>query len=178
MNKIKSTYKDNKQLQGLKTMELYKEKGVNPFSSFFQLLIQLPILYALYSIFVHSGLPVINEAYLYSFLSSPVVNMHFLGLIDVGQPSIFLSVVASISQFLQLHYSLASIKTASDTDKNSPANIAQNMNKQMKYIFPVIIFFISYKISAVIAIYWAVSSLFTLGQELYVRHKLKIAATV
>lgn len=183
LQKIKEAHKDDKQAQGLKTMELYKTKGVNPFSSFLQLLIQLPILYALYSIFVRSGLPVVNSAYLYSFIDAPVINMHFLGLIDVGKASILLSVIASISQFLQLHFSLAAAKgifstsglpkTKSDVPiaKNA-SDIAQNMNKQMKYIFPIMIFFISYKISAVIALYWSVSSLFTLGQELYVRRKL------
>jgi YidC/Oxa1 family membrane protein insertase len=35
IDEIKLKYKDNKQEQALKTMALYKEKGVNPFSGIF-----------------------------------------------------------------------------------------------------------------------------------------------
>ncbi len=171
LNKLKLTITD-KQQQALKTMELYKKYGVNPFSSFFLLFLQLPIIFALYSIFVSSGLPSVDAASLYSFVNIPTINMNFLGLFDISQRSIFLSILASIAQFLQLHYSLASAPTANKSS-NEALNATQDMMKNMKYIFPVMIFFISYKISAVVAVYWTVSSLFTLGQELVVRRHLK-----
>lgn len=161
----------DRQTQALKTMELYKSKKVSPFSSIFMLLIQLPIIYALYSIFIHSGLPVVNASLLY-FTHVPNVNMHFLGLIDIGAKSVLLAVFAAIAQFLQLHFSLAASSTPTASG-NSQMDMAQNMMKNMKYVFPVIVFFISYKISAVVALYWTVTSLFTLGQELVVRRHLK-----
>lgn len=182
--RLRTTYKDDKQAQALKTMELYKEKGVNPFSSFFLLFIQLPILYALYSVFMGSGLPVVNVSYLYSFVGVPEISMHFLGLFDIAKPSVVFALLAAASQYFQLHYSLASAgATNSSKNKNSPATksdnptdaaaeMAQNMTKQMKYIFPVMVFFISFNLSAVISVYWIVSNLFTLGQELYVRHRI------
>lgn len=171
LNRLKQTVTD-KQQQALKVMALYKEKGVNPFSSFLVLLIQLPIIYALYSIFIRSGLPIVKTTLLYSFVSVPTISMNFLGLFDVGARSIPLSIIAAIAQFLQLHFSLSS---SGPTQKSSSpqADMAQNMMKNMKYIFPFIVFFISYKISAVVALYWTVSSLFTLGQELVVRRHLK-----
>ncbi len=173
LENLKKTVPD-KQQQALKVMALYKEKGVNPFSSFLFLFLQLPIIYALYSIFIRSGLPVVNTTLLYSFVHIPTINMHFLGLFDISVRSIALSVLASIAQFLQLHFSVASVSTPKDPNaKPSQMDMAQNMTKNMKYIFPVMIFFISYKISAVVALYWTVSSLFTLGQELVVRRHLK-----
>lgn len=48
--KIKKESKGNKQLEGMKTMELYKEYGVNPFLSIGILLIQLPIFIALFRV--------------------------------------------------------------------------------------------------------------------------------
>ena len=68
LNRLKQTVPD-KQQQALKVMDLYKEKGVNPFSSFLVLFIQLPVIYALYSIFIKSGLPVVKTALLYSFVA-------------------------------------------------------------------------------------------------------------
>jgi YidC/Oxa1 family membrane protein insertase len=176
LNRLKETVPD-KQQQAVKVMALYKEKGVNPFSSFLVLIIQLPIIYALYSIFINSGLPVVKDALLYSFVSSPIINMHFLGIMDIGVRSIPLSIIAAAAQFFQLHYSLSA--TAPKPNTNAPKgppsqmDMAQNMMKNMKYVFPVIVFLISYKISAVVALYWAISSLFTLGQELVVRRHLK-----
>jgi membrane protein insertase Oxa1/YidC/SpoIIIJ len=45
------------------------------------------------------------------------------------------------------------------------------MSMQMKYIFPLIVTFIAYKISGAIALYWIVSNLFMVGQQIYVKKK-------
>ncbi len=174
LNRLKQTIPDRQQ-QALKVMELYKTKGVNPFSSFLVILIQLPIIYALYSIFVSSGLPSVNTELLYGFVTTPVVNMNFLGLFNIGSKSFILSIAAAVAQYLQLHFSLSVSVNQTQNKSNlvSQAEMMQNMMKNMKYIFPVIVFFISYKVSAVVALYWTVSSLFTLGQEIVVRRHLK-----
>ena len=174
LEEIKRTVPD-KQQQALKVMALYKEKKVNPFSSFLVLFIQLPIIYSLYYIFVRSGLPVVKTTILYSAIN-PVINMHFLGIFDLSMRSIPLAILAAIAQFLQLHFSIATSGTTNTKPSSgtpSQADMAQNMMKNMKYVFPIMIFFISYKISAVVALYWTVTSLFTMGQELVVRRHLK-----
>ncbi len=167
--KIREKTGNDKQAQALQTMALYKAKGVSPFSSFFLLFLQIPIIYALYSIFIHSGLPEVNKEILYGFVSVPVINMHFLGLIDIGIRNIPLSIIAGISQFLQLHFSPATRSVSYKSGASNPNDIAQNMTRNLKYFFPIMVFLISYKISSVVALYWTVSSLFTLAQELYVR---------
>ena len=50
-------------------------------------------------------------------------------------------------------------------------DLAHSMHFQMKYIFPIVAVFISYHISAAIALYWITSNLFTIGQELVIRRK-------
>ena len=173
LNELKRTITD-KQQQALKVMELYKKKGVNPFSSFLLLLLQLPIIWALYSIFMNSGLPNVKPELLYSFISIPTIDMSFLGIFDIAKSNIFLAICAAIAQYLQLHFSLAASNVKVNANSDNPSiDMAQNMMKNMKYIFPVMVFFISYQISAVVAIYLIVSSLFTLGQELVVRRHLK-----
>lgn len=174
LNSLRQSMKEDRQGLALKTMALYKEKKVSPFSSFLVLIIQLPIIIALYSIFLRSGLPVVNSSLLYSFVHIPLVNMNFLGLLDISKSSIFLAIVAAVAQFFQLHFSLAVMKPAAgSTSGNSQMDMAQSMTKNMKYFFPVMVFFISYKIAAVVALYWTVTSIFTLGQELVVRRHLK-----
>lgn len=172
---IKEKYKDNSQEQAKKTLELYKEKGVNPFSGVLVLLIQLPIIFALYRIFLYAGFPTVNKTILYSFVQAPEhINTVFLGLINLTQKSVVLAVLAAVTTFFQLKLA-APIPTnkSKDGSKSFGDNLAQSMQTQMKYFFPVLVFFISYKISGVIALYWLVSNLFTIGQEIVVRRKLK-----
>ncbi len=171
LNRIKKEIPDRQQ-QAMAVMDLYKKKGVNPFSSFLFLIIQIPIIIALYRIFMSSGLPQVKESLLYSFVKAPVIDMNFLGIVDIGSKSITLAVIAAIAQYLQLHFSLSA--SGQPNKSGDPAmDMAQNMMKNMKYIFPIMVFFISYKIAAVVALYWTVSSLFTLGQEIVVRKHLK-----
>ena len=74
LSKIKAQYKGNREQLSLKTMALYKEKGINPFSGFFLILIQIPIIFALYKIFLFGGLPEFNFEFLYSDKLTTVPN--------------------------------------------------------------------------------------------------------
>ena len=49
LKRIKKEAKGNRQQESMMTMELYKERGINPFGSIGVVLVQLPILIALYS---------------------------------------------------------------------------------------------------------------------------------
>ncbi|KKT60823.1 MAG: hypothetical protein UW54_C0003G0001, partial [Parcubacteria group bacterium GW2011_GWC1_44_26] len=50
-------------------------------------------------------------------------------------------------------------------------DFARSFNVQMRYMLPVIVFGISYSISAAVALYWTTSNLFSIGHELYVKRK-------
>ena len=52
VKKIQEKYKGNKEEQMKRTMALYKERGVNPFAGCLPLLVQLPIVIALYWVFL------------------------------------------------------------------------------------------------------------------------------
>src|SRR3989338_4469478 len=83
MNEIKEKYKDNKEQQAKAMMELYSAHKVNPLSSCLPLLIQLPILIALYHVFIQS---LNGEALrgIYSFISTPAsIDPMFLGLVNL-----------------------------------------------------------------------------------------------
>ncbi len=178
MNLLKDKHKNNKEEQARAMMDLYKEKKVNPFSSIFLLIVQLPIIFALYRIFIQNHLPEVDATLLYSFVHAPtVVNTMFLGLIDISQKSMFFAVLAGISQYFQAKFSLASVPdqgkpVAKDGKQSFQADFAKSMTMQMKYVLPVITLVISYQISAVVALYWFVSNLWAIGQELLVRRRL------
>ncbi|OHA89593.1 MAG: hypothetical protein A3C70_02455 [Candidatus Zambryskibacteria bacterium RIFCSPHIGHO2_02_FULL_43_14] len=167
--KIKEKYKDKAEEQAKLTLALYKEKGVNPFSGILVIIIQIPIILALYQIFIH--LPEINSSLLYSFVTIPDhINTTFLGVLDITAKSSFLALLAAISTFFQFQISA---KGQIQPKGNSFSdNLTRSMQTQMKYIFPVIIFLISYRISGVIALYWLTTNLFSIGQEIFIRRKL------
>jgi len=171
IKEIKEKYKD-KQEQALKTMELYKKEGINPFSGFLLILIQIPIIFALYFIFLRGGFPEINTDILYSFVKIPVlIKTKFIGLIEVSEKSLILALIAGISQFFQAKLAGPKIEPKKE-NQGLGADFARSMSLQMKYVFPFIVFFIAYSISAAVALYWATSNLFMIGQELYVRKNI------
>ena len=178
INKIKAQTGDDRQAQALKTMELYKTHKIKPFSGILLLFIQFPILLALLSVF-YKIIPTVNPDYLYSFLSAPVVKTLFLGLIDLTKPSLALSILVGIAQFCQLHFSPAIKQSKASSPASKQVDMAASMNKQMKYMMPIFAFASVYWIipakfpqaSSVIALYWIVSALFTLGQELFIRRQ-------
>lgn len=174
---LREQYKDDKQEQARKTLALYKEKGIRPFMSVLLIFIQLPIIFGLYRIFWHSGLPTVDSSLLYRFVTEPeYINMVFLGLVDISSKSIPLAVIVAISTFLQakLMAPKAAEKPLSHGGTDSfKHDLARSMRVQMIYVFPFIAGFISYGISAAISLYWITSNLFTIGQELVLKKTLK-----
>ncbi|KKT15005.1 MAG: Membrane protein insertase, YidC/Oxa1 family [Parcubacteria group bacterium GW2011_GWF2_44_8b] len=172
--KIKEQYKDKAEDQAKLTLALYREKGVNPFSGILVIIIQIPIIFALYQIFLY--FPEVKSSLLYSFVTAPGhINTTFLGFLDITAKSAPIALLAAISTFFQFQISM---KGQTPPKGNSFGdNLTRSMQTQMKYFFPVIVFFISYKISGVIALYWLTTNLFTIGQELFVRRNLKANQT-
>ena len=160
--------------QARRTMELYKEKKVNPFSGCIVLLIQFPIIIALYQVFF-KGLASFDLSQLYSFVHPPVaINTNFLGLIDMHAKSAVLAVLAGLSQFVQMKIVMPG-KTAfpkPQEGKSFGEQMQQSMQFQMKYFLPIFVAFIAYSISSAVALYWVTSNAVTIVQELFVRRKL------
>src|SRR3989344_2100417 len=171
LEKLKEKHKDNKQEQARKTMELYKEHGINPFSGCLLVLIQLPIIFALYFVFF-KGLPNLNAEHLYSFVHLPsTVSMMFLGIV-LSKKSLVLAFLAAITQYYQIKLSIPAMAPVEPGAKPSfKDDFARSFNVQMRYMLPVIVFGISYSISAAVALYWTTSNLFSVAHELYVKRK-------
>lgn len=168
----------NKEEQAKQTFQLYKKYGVNPFSGCLVVLLQLPVIFALYYVF-YKGLD-LTSGPLYSFIQSPLSpHTNFLGLVDVNSKSIFLAVLAGITQFIQ-GYLASPIKTKKGVLKEGEVvepktfqeQLSDSMQMNVKYILPIFIGFIAYQISAAIALYWITSNIFTIAQEWYIRKQL------
>lgn len=159
---LKEKYKDNKEAQTKAMLELYKEHKVSPLSSCLPLLLQLPILIALYRVFLVGLAGNDLSAELYPFIQNPgAINVNFFGRLDLAHPSYVLGILAGAFQFVQSKMMMP---------KNTPAGdkTARMMNAQMTYFMPIITIVIAVKLPAGLALYWVVTTLFAIGQQYYI----------
>lgn len=173
---LREQYKSDSQQQAAKIMEVYRREKINPFASIFFLGIQIPIIFGLYFMFLKSGLPVINPDLLYSFISgSTHASTMFLGIVDVTMKSIPIAILAGLTQFIQA-WLMKMPEAKKTTEKSFGADFMKGMQFQMKYIFPLIIIFISASLPASIALYWTTSNIFSIAQEYVIRKRLERGA--
>ena len=168
IKKIQEMHKSDKEKQAQALMELYKEHGVNPFSSIFLLIIQLPIMIGLYWV-VRSGLTPGNLSGLYSFVAQPgTVNPLFLGVMNLAAPSVILILLAALAQYFQ-----ARLAIYRNPDRTAPLSSPEKMARQMAFIGPVVTIFIFYSLPAAVGLYWLVTSLFSIGQQIIINRHFK-----
>jgi YidC/Oxa1 family membrane protein insertase len=122
LKKIKARAKGNKQLEAQMMMELYREKGVNPFSSIGLLIVQLPIFIALYQViniitqqrdriaeFTYGPLESLSS--ISSIIQTKDFNETLLGIVNLAEkaitpeglyiPVVVLAIVAAGAQYYQ-----------------------------------------------------------------------------
>ena len=174
LKEIKEKYKDDREKLARETMDVYKEANINPFASILLLFMQIPIVIALYLAVSRGGgvtLPDINVDLLYSVVPTPeTVNMLFIGLIDMAGKSLPLAVLAGAAQFIHAQMSMPKPEPRKeDAAPSLKDDFARSMQMQMRYVMPVIIGVVAYTISAAIGLYFVVSSLAAIFQELLVK---------
>jgi YidC/Oxa1 family membrane protein insertase len=174
LKEIKDKFKDKREEQAQAMLALYKEAGINPLSSVALLFIQLPIVIALYLAVSNGGgipLPQINTDLLYSFIPNPALaSMNFFGVFDITSRSFVLALLAGITQFYQVKMIMPELGPKDPkAAPNFKDDFMRNMQLQMRYVMPVIIFFAAYALSAAIALYFVVSNVAAILQEIYIK---------
>ncbi len=166
IKKIQEDHKHDLKKQSETMMELYREHRVNPFSGFFLLIIQLPILIALYRVFMQ---PLSAEVFsqLYTFIPAPGELGHsLLGLINLNEKSMVIVGLAVIAQYIQGQLSIRKTKNEGKLDA------AQRMTRNMIFISPVITLIFLMYLPAAVGLYWLTTTLFTIFQQSIVNKQL------
>ncbi len=150
------------------TMAIYKENKVNPFSSIFLLLIQLPILLAVYQVF-RNGLISKNLAIdLYSFIHNPgVLNVLSFGVLDLSKPNLILTLITGLLQYWQGKM-LTTIQPLPNIAKKEGAKdetVMAIMNKQMIFMMPILTVFIGLGLPSGLMLYWLIGLVLTIVQQ-------------
>lgn len=165
IEEIKSKLKNDTAAQSAAILKLYKENNVNPLAGCLPLLIQLPILIALYQVFI-KGVTQDSLALLYGFITRPeVINHNFLGLLDVTKANHMLTLVAGGLQFIQSKQA-----AALQSDGGSNKELAA-ISKQMLYFFPVMIIIIGWNLPAGLILYWIATTIFSMLEQGYIKSR-------
>lgn len=169
IKEIQKKYKDKAE-QAKATMELYRQHRINPMSGCLPILIQLPILIALYRVFF-TGLDPEKLNGLYGFVSRPeMLNPMFLGIINLSQRSVFLSVLAGFLMFIQSKMMMSKGSASLGGGlKVGGLDFSSIMGQQMTYLMPLMTVFISFGLPAGLPLYWAVITLFGIIQQYFTK---------
>ena len=153
---------------GKSLMALYAQEKVSPFSSCLPLILQLVVLIPLYHA-LGAGLKSDGFHLLYPFVANPgTVNPMFLGAVDLAVRSIPLALLAGITAFFQARMMVAKKQPKVPGAKDEQMMAA--MNKQMLYIMPAMMVFISWRLPGGLSLYIVVTNLVSIAQQwLYLR---------
>ncbi len=163
IKEVQKKYKKEKDKQARAMMELYRKEKVNPLSGCLPLLIQMPILIALFQVFSR-GFEPDQVVHLYEFVPRLYEQFQplFLG-INLRYPNLVFAVIAGLFQFLQTK--MLTPKTKIKAKKPGKVGFGQAIQKQMLYFFPFFTFIILIRLPSAVALYWITVSLFSMGQQ-------------
>lgn len=152
LKEIQEKHKNNPQKAQQLMLELYQKNGVNPFSGCLPLLIQMPILFALFSALRNFFDPQLHPAYV------NLEHASFFWITNLGSPDpIILPILAAVFTFLQ-----QKVSTSSNVDQTQ---------KTMLYVMPIFMGWIARNFPAGLALYWVVYSIISGLEQLILRRQ-------
>lgn len=185
LSRLKDKHKDDAKTLQAETMKLYKEFGVNPAAGCIPVIIQIPIIWGLYSVLnkvVHLGphdvISSINKIVYFDFLKlSGSWDTSFFG-VPLGQtPSkliavmpfiLLVPILTAFFQFAQSKMMVAPIdpnKKKDDKTEKKKDDFSAIFQSQSVFIFPLMIGFFSFNFPIGLSLYWNTFSIFGIIQQ-------------
>ena len=151
---LKKKFPDQQQY-GMEQMKLFREVGVNPLGGCIPALLQIPIFFALYSLF-NSSIALRGENFLWAkdLSTFDVIAKLPFSIPAFGDHISLFTITAVATSFLISIYNMNMTP-----DQNNPAL------KYMPYIFPFVLLFIFNSLPAALTWYYTVSNLITLALQ-------------
>jgi len=186
LQKIKETHKGNSTMISQETMRLYKEHGVNPASGCLPVLIQLPVIFTLYSVLQN----IIKAPDLVTLAINKVIQVDFLklsGRIDqtfFGLPLgktpweltphplglnlalliLLIPIATGVFQYIQSKMMFPK-KPKEEGEVKKSDDFASIFATQSTYIFPIMIGFFSATFPIGLSLYWNTFTIFGIIQQ-------------
>lgn len=166
IKELQAKYKNDPQTLQQKQMELFKEHNFNPLAGCLPLLIQMPIIFALFSVLRNAG----------EFMPAEAINQSFLWLPNMIDPDTLANIIpnlelakslpglwpiiAALFTWLSMRQTQNNQQLSQDADGPKMPNMSM-----MTILFPAMILFFGISYSAGLIVYWAVSNIIQFIQE-------------
>ena len=168
LKEIQEKYKDNPQKMNQETAALYKEAGVSPLGGCLPMLLQFPILIAMYgllnkhfelrgALFIPGWIPDLS-------VPETIFTLGF-NIPLLGNEIHLLPILYTASMILSMKYTQSS--------QNQGAGQGKGMMWFMTYGMPIIFFFILYSAPSGLLLYWSTQNLISMIQQFYTNYRLK-----
>jgi YidC/Oxa1 family membrane protein insertase len=165
IKEIQEKHKDNPQKMNAEMAEFYKKEGYNPLSGCLPMLLQIPIFFAMYNLF-NNHFDLRGAMFIPRWipdLSLPESVFHFenfqlpfLGWTDIR-----------LLPFIYVGSQLLYGKVTQTPDQQSNTQM-----KMMLYVMPVVFFFVLYDVPSGLLLYWIMSNVLTMVQQLAINKYL------
>lgn len=190
LSKLKDKHKGDAKTLQQETMKLYKEFGVNPAAGCLPVLVQLPIIWGLYSVLIQvvnlggdKVVPSINKIVYFDFIKlsgswetsffgiplgqNPASIFSINNLFSIGSLILLVPILTGFFQFIQSKMMMASSKNKPKQEKKEKKkeDFASAFQSQSLYIFPLMIGFFSYGFPIGLSLYWNTFSIFGIVQQ-------------
>lgn len=166
MKELQEKYKDNQQELGKKMMELYKEHGINPLSGCLPILIQMPVLFGVYSMirtfelqfakgtFLWIGFQPLVHKWAFNVMGGKPV---WLTARSLAEPDLILLVLYTISMYVSSKISIV-----------DPSQAEQQ--RMMSIMMPVMFFFLIGYLPSAFVFYWFMFNVLQTWQQYHIIH--------
>ena len=164
MKAIQERHKDDKQRQQQEIMKLYKDEKANPFAGCLPILLQIPIMFALYKVLLLT-IEMRHQPFVAWIrdLSAPdpLMVLNLFGLLNFTPPSFLAIGVVPILLGISMYFQFRLNPQGTD-----------EIQKQMTMIMPWMMMFLMAPFAVGLQLYWITSNVLTIAQQqfLYSRH--------
>jgi len=173
---LQQKYVKDRQKLSEEQMKLYKEAGVNPLSGCLPMLIQMPILFALYQALYALANPSVGELqgqgfFWISDLSFPDLKtgMSWLSPAFGGQHFGMLAAYISLPVFMIVtQIILQKMSTPAPAPGQIKAGDQQRMMGQMMMFMPIMFGYITLGLPSGLTLYWSVSNILSIIQQYFI----------
>jgi len=193
LKNLKEKYKGDSARMQQETLKLYKEHGVNPAAGCLPILIQMPLIWALYSVCINivnykSNVVVaeINKVVYFDFLKLQAAwDPSFFGLqlgelpskliSTIGPIILIVPILTGVFQFILSKMMIPaktgvavlekSIERKGQVDKKDASDFASAFQTQAMFIFPIMIGFFSFSFPIGLSLYWNTFTIFGIIQQ-------------
>lgn len=172
MREIQEKYKDDQQKMSQELSILYKEAGYNPASGCLPMILQMLILLSLYNVF--------NNYFEFrgaAFIKGWIDDLSVGDSVWTWERQIpFISGFTQNSiRLLPIIYTLSQLLNGKITQYGGAAAGGKNKGQMafMMYGLPIIFFFLFYNVPSGLLLYWAVSNILQIGQQIIINRMMK-----